>query len=117
VSEGKRIGGWVAISAGAVAVGVGVAFGIVTLGLASDVATGCMGGTCPTQGLIDKNASAHTDAILADILIPVGVVAVGIGTWLVATASHHPKASASGALRVAPFVSPGAGGIAAFGRF
>jgi hypothetical protein len=117
VSQGKLIGGWVAIGGGIVALGFGIAFGVTTLGLASDVATGCLAsGPCPTQDLLDKNSTAHTFAILADVLIPVGVVAAGLGTWLVATASHHPKSNVTG-IRVLPLLSPSSGGVALGGRF
>jgi hypothetical protein len=117
VSKGKLIGGWVAISGGAIALGVGIAFGVVTLGLASDVRNECPNGPCPTQDGLDKNSAAHTDALLADILIPVGVVAAGIGTWLVATASHRVKASSMGHLRFVPLVSGSGGGMSIGGSF
>jgi hypothetical protein len=114
VSQGKRVGGWVAIGTGAVALGVGIAFGIVTLNLAGDLRTECPGNPCSQDG-VDKNSAAHTDALFADILIPVGVVAAGIGTWLVATASHRVKSSMG--LRFAPLVSTTSGGLAVTGRF
>ncbi|HSQ65125.1 MAG TPA: hypothetical protein VLM85_18010, partial [Polyangiaceae bacterium] len=74
VSQGKRIGGWVAIGGGVAALGVGVAFGIMTLSLASDVKAACPTGPCPTQADLDKNSAAHTYAILSDVFIPVGLV-------------------------------------------
>jgi len=116
VSQGKRIGGWVAIGGGAAAFGVGVAFGVLTLSLASDVSAACPTGPCPTQADLDKNSAAHTYAILSDVFIPVGLVAAGLGTYLVLTAMHRPKADV-GALHVTPLVGVGGGGLAVGGRF
>jgi len=120
VSQGKRIGGWVSIGVGAVALGVGATFGFLTLSQASDVKLLCPSGPCPTQAGIDKNSDAHTDALLADILIPVGVVAAGLGVFLVATSSRHvePSAQPSAArLRVLPSASLGGGGLLLLGSF
>lgn len=116
VSQGKRIGGWVSIGVGAVALGVGATFGFLTLSQASDVKLLCPSGPCPTQAGIDKNSDAHTDALLADILIPVGVVAAGIGVFLVATSSRHVEPSAA-RLRVLPSASRSGGGLLLSGSF
>ena len=116
VSQGKRIGGWVSIGVGAVALGVGATFGVMTLSQASDVKSLCPSGPCPTQAGIDKNASAHTDALLADVLIPVGLVAAGVGVFLVATSSRHVEPSTA-RVRVLPSASRGGGGLLLVGSF
>jgi hypothetical protein len=114
VSQGKRIGGWVTLGVGAVALGVGATFGIMTLSQASAVKSLCPNGPCPQEGL-DKNAAAHTDALLADILVPVGLVAIGAGIYLVATSSRHVAPQTG--VRVVPTASRGGGGLFLSGTF
>jgi hypothetical protein len=116
VSQGKLIGGWVTVGVGVAALGVGVTFGALTLSAASDVKSLCPAGPCPTQEGIDKNASAHTDAVLADILIPVGLVAAGVGIFLVATSTTHVE-PATARVRVLPSASRNGGGLFLLGSF
>jgi len=116
VSEGKRIGGWVAVGGGIAALGVGAVFGVLTLSLAGDVSAACPTGPCPNQAALDKNSSAHTDALLSDIFIPVGLVAIGVGTYLLVTATHRVTPSI-GKLRVTPMAGSSGGGLTIGGTF
>ncbi len=114
VSSGKRIGGYVTVGLGVALIGVGAVFGGLTMSLADQVRTLCPYGPCPTQAGIDDNSSAHTFALLSDILIPVGVVAVGVGLYLALTSSQKKAPSAA---FVMPLVGPGSGGLAAHWSF
>ncbi len=115
-SQPKLIGGWVAVGGGAAVLGAGIVFGVMTLSLAGEVNDACPGGPCPTQDALDKNSSAHTFAVLSDVLIPVGVAAAAVGAYLVATAKHHVTPTI-GSLGVAPAIGRNGGGITVGGRF
>jgi hypothetical protein len=114
--SGKRVGGWVTIGLGVVALNVGATFGVITLASASDVKSQCPTGPCSTQQAIDKNDAAHTSALLADILVPAGVALIGLGAILVATSSSTPAPTAA-QLRVLPSVGSSSGGLAVMGAF
>jgi hypothetical protein len=118
VSSGKRIGGIVTMSAGGAALVTGAIFGAVTIALADDVRAACPDPTCNDQTALDKNATAHTLAILSDVLIPVGAVAVGLGAYFFFTSTHRANpAAASLAVTVAPAVGPNGAGLSLEGRF
>lgn len=114
-SNGKRTAGYIVGGAGVVALGVGVFFGIKTLSLASDVKSECPNGPCSSQDGIDKNSSAHTDALVSDITLGVGVVAIAAGAYLILTSKSSESSHA--AFRITPSASPHGGGAAIVGTF
>jgi hypothetical protein len=115
-SNAKRTAGYIVGGAGVVALGVGVFFGIKTLSLASDVKSECPNGPCASQDGIDKNSSAHTDALVSDITLGIGVVAVAAGVYLILT-SKSTNETSHAAFQITPSASPHGGGAAIVGRF
>jgi hypothetical protein len=112
----KRTVGYIVGGAGIVAIGVGVYFGVRTLSLASDVSSACPNGPCTSPDAIDKNSTAHTDALISDITIGVGVVALAASAYLILTSksSHSPNRAG---FQLVPSASPNGGGAAFVGRF
>ncbi len=112
VSSGKRMGGFVTIGVGGALLVAGAIFGGVTIALASDVRAACPDLVCTNQDALSKNSTAHTLAVLSDVLVPLGLVAIGVGAYLVVTA---PRRAPS--LAFAPTFGPGSGGLSLTGRF
>jgi hypothetical protein len=112
----KRTVGYIVGGAGIVAIGVGAYFGVRTLSLASDVSSACPNGPCSSPDAIDKNSTAHTDALISDITIGVGVVALAAGAYLILTSKPSHAASRTG-FQLVPSASAHGGGAALLGRF
>lgn len=93
--KSRRMIGIVVGSAGLLVAGVGAGFGIAALSTEHQSAATCSGNVCTDQHGIDLHERAKTQAIVSDVLISTGIVAVAVGVVLFLTA---PKA------RVAPSV-------------
>lgn len=113
-----RLAGLVAGGAGVVTLGVGIAFGVMTLGDASsaqDDATLCPDKRCTPAGL-DAIESAETKAWVSNIAIGVGAAALATGGVLVAwsflSPANSPAPTRQGRMPVPlPWVSPEGGGL------
>lgn len=85
---------------GLASIGVGVVFGILASSARSDAEAQCVdsgsGLLCPTS-IESKLSTADSRALVADLAIGVGLVAVGVGAYLVL--SHDEDSGASTALR------------------
>jgi len=112
----KRTVGYIVGGAGIVAIGVGAYFGVRTLSLASDVSSACPNGPCTSPDAIDKNSTAHTDALISDITIGVGVVAIAAGVYLILTSKPSHEANHS-AFQIVPTGSLHGGGAALEANF
>jgi hypothetical protein len=109
-NTGRTIGFAVG-GAGIVALAVGAGFGVAAASKKSDADASCQGRYgCPREGY-DANNAAHTDATISTIAFGVGLVAVGVGTYLVLTARAPRNASAY--VRFAPAL----GGLRLNGAF
>jgi len=107
----KRTVGFVLGGVGLVGLGVGTAFGVMTLSKKSDADKECTGSQCSQLGL-DLDSEAMTSAVISTIGFGVGLVGLGVGTYLVLTS----KSSSSGSISVTPMFG-GANGAALAGRF
>lgn len=76
--------GWIVGGAGLLAIGAGGYFGIRAIGLRSDSDHECPREQC-TQAGLDLNDEANSNAWIANVGIGVGLVALGVGVYLVVT--------------------------------
>jgi hypothetical protein len=100
---------YVGFGLGGMGMVVGAITGALSLSRASDVEAVCPGGTCATQGALDKatpvNESAFAFANVSNVALAVGVIGVGLGvTGLVLSGREAKKPETTSALRV--FVGP-----------
>jgi serine/threonine-protein kinase len=98
-----RNAGWVAVGAGAVALGLGTYFGVRTLSTKSDRDSVCSTAACGVQGF-ELDHEARALALDSTAWFTAGIVAAGVGASLLwmSRSSAHP--AHSGALRVLPIV-------------
>ncbi|MDB4993424.1 MAG: hypothetical protein JWM74_856, partial [Myxococcaceae bacterium] len=122
---GTRTLGFIVGGAGIAVLGVGTVFGIMALGQKSDADAACGGsGTvCPdpakTSDATAKLDDARTSALISTIGIGVGVVAVGVGAYLIFTGGAKPAsitAQAKG-LQLVPAVGARSQGLLLSGAF
>jgi hypothetical protein len=117
--------GFALAGAGVVALGVGAAFGVRTLGQKSDADGACGGskGACPTvaqtQAAQKDLDGARTSALVSTVAFGVGIAAVGVGAYLVLTGGSHsePVPAATARLHVSPTLGPDGGGLLLAGTF
>ncbi len=109
----KRTAAIAFVGAGAVGLGLGAYFGVSALGHRSDSDRGCPGGHCTLQGVAD-NDSAKGAADRATVAFGASLAFVGAAAYLWFSGAPQTPSRAIG---VAPFVVPGAGGVAMAGRF
>lgn len=83
--------GWVATGGGVAALALGAGFGIAALQTASDYNESPTGGTARD----DAKGSRDTQAWVANIALPVGVVLSAVGIYLLATAPSQPAPTQS----------------------
>jgi hypothetical protein len=105
----QRTLGWVAIGAGAVALGVGTWFGVRTFDKQNESEDHCAGTACDQTG-VDLRDEARTSATISTIGFAVGVAGVGAGVVLLLTAGGDEP----GARRV--WIAPGVGSLSLGGR-
>ena len=92
---------WVVGGVGIAVVGVGAAFGGLALSAYSDAKAACPTRTGCAQEALDSRSQANVRAKVADVMIPVGIAAVGAGVVLYLVrrprAAPPPAAASSGA--------------------
>jgi tetratricopeptide (TPR) repeat protein len=93
--EKPQILPWVLIGGGGVLVVTGGIFGVLTLGARSDAKAGCT--DSPSGHLCDESASSalsreKTFGIIADVSVLAGLVAGGVGAYLLFTHEKKPAA-------------------------
>jgi len=94
----QRTLGYVVGGAGALALTVGIVSAFITVDAASRYKKNCHDGACSAQGL-DAASTGRTFEVVSPIAIGAGVVALGVGAYLVLAA---PKRKGNAAI-VAPF--------------
>jgi hypothetical protein len=114
-SSPNRVPAYVVLGLGGAGIVVGTVFGILALGNKSSLDSDCPRGkdACPVdkQPEIDSlDSSLKTNALLSTLGLAVGVVGVGIGTYLFVSARSDggPK---SAHLEVRPWIGPGSAGL------
>ncbi len=120
----QRAIAYVVGAAGIVSLGIGTGFGIDAVSKSKDAKGQCTSvpNVCPPSA-VNENSSAKSSALVSDITLGAGVVAVGVGLYLLLSApSDTPPPSdnapaTSGRLRFAPIVAPTAAGLAIQGSF
>jgi hypothetical protein len=93
--DSQRIASYVVGGAGIVSLGLGSTFGLLAISKSSDAKGQCKSAhaECPPSAL-HENSEAKTDALLSDITFGAGVVAVGVGLYLLLSApSDQPPPS------------------------
>jgi hypothetical protein len=119
--SGKRIAGLVVGGIGVVGIGLGSFFGVQALSKSSTAKTDCM--TVCTQTDVNNNNDAKSAALISDIGIGAGVVALGIGAFLYFTAPSAPSPAASPAaparntFSITPYFAREGGGAAVLATF
>jgi len=114
-SKRKTIG-LVVGGVGVASLAVGAFFGFRTLAKKSDSDSECpTATTCSSKG-VQANNDAHSAANIANIGLGLGLVGLGVGTYLFLTSppSNPPPAAA---FRVTPSLSGDGGGLLVHGRF
>jgi hypothetical protein len=115
-ATGTRTIGWISIGAGVAAIGVGSYFGIAALGNRSDAEKLCPASPCKSAEGVSKNDSAQTQAWIANIAVGVGIVGIGVGTYLVLRRDPAVEPRKAGA-RIVPTATPTGVGLMLDGRF
>jgi hypothetical protein len=110
--DGRRTIGWIVGGVGVAALATGTYFGIETLSKrkASDAECPAGDSSCSAEG-VRLNDQAYTYAWVANIAIGLGIVGVGVGTYLLVTgssASTDRPAGARSRIGVDAAVVPGA---------
>ncbi len=109
----RKTVGFIVGGAGIVALGVGAFFGVRAIGKKSDVDDQCGDDRAVCRNFSaghDAYEGAQSSALLSTILVPVGLVATGVGIFLVVTS---PKSSSSASVILAPSL----GGLSMRGAF
>ncbi len=99
---------------GVAALAVGGVFGFQAIGKRRDSDRECPQNQCTQRG-VDLNNQAKTAALVADITLGAGLVAVGVATYLLlrpaSTGTAPPGTLAFRGVHLAPEVGPGAAGV------
>jgi hypothetical protein len=98
VNKGRRTASYVAFGVGAVGLGVGAYFGISAMSKKSDSDDNCTPG-CNQTG-VDLSEDARTAARISTVGFGVGLVGIGVGTWLLLTSGSPASASTTAQLPV-----------------
>lgn len=128
-ARARRTTGFVVGGIGLATMTAGLVFGVLAISADQDAqdqcATTCFRGEGPATASNQATDRAFVFANVANVLVPLGLVATGIGTYLVLTAGPTERKSSANALRdprrenlsVTPLVGPGVQGAALTGRF
>ena len=111
--SGRKTIGLVVGGVGVVALGVGTVFGLRASSKWGERNDHCTAAGCDAQA-VNAYKDAKSAALLADIGLAVGVVAIGAGVVLFVTAPSSEKTTA---VHVVPSVSTNAGGLSVLGSF
>jgi hypothetical protein len=124
----QRTVGFVIGGAGIVALGVGSYFGLHAMSKWSDRKDNCPNGAC-TQAAKSAGDDAKSAALISDIGFGVGIIAAGVGTYLVlsakpsvesaseSTSAHARRVRQARALTVLPAFGPQGAGLVLRGNY
>ncbi len=91
---GQRVIGFVAIGVGAVGLAAGSYFGLAAISKRKDSDAECPAEGCTPKGL-ELNDEAQKSATLSNVAFGIGVLAAGVGVYLVLSAPSGPNESAT----------------------
>jgi hypothetical protein len=118
----QRAIGYVVGGAGIVSLAIGTVFGIEAVSKSNDAKAQCH--PCTTQAPVDEMHDAKSSALIADVTLGAGIVAAGVGLYLLLSApsdapppSEEPAAPATGRLRVTPLFGRSTAGLSLQGSF
>jgi serine/threonine-protein kinase len=94
--DGRRTLGYAIGGAGIVGVAVGAFFGLRAISQKDDAA--CDGAICATQDAVDRRDSAKSSATISTIGFGLGIVALGVGTYLVLSSGKSATSRATASL-------------------
>lgn len=116
-SSGNKTLGWVLGGVGIAAIGVGSVFGVQALSKQAKAEDECpTDATCTAKGE-EYSKQANTAAWVSNISIGAGLVAVGVGTYLLLTSGDAPSKSAGRTLPLRVDVASDRASIAIQGAF
>lgn len=103
--------------AGVVALGVGTAFAFLSKSTYNSANSLCPSHTGCSNAAMDKRRQATTQANVANVALPLGVVGIGVGVVLLLTgsSSSHSAAHAANGLHVSGYASATGAGVALSG--
>jgi serine/threonine-protein kinase len=97
---------WLAGGIGLAAIGVGTYFGVRAISKRSSSDEHCHGSLCDPEG-VDLNNQAKSSANVSNVAFGVGIVGLGVATWLLLSGHSQPKpAATSRSVRVLPVPGP-----------
>jgi hypothetical protein len=108
---GQTPAGWVALGLGAAGVGVATYFGLQAMSEQSTSDGYCTGSTCTAQAGVTANERATRAANLATVGAGVGLLGLGLGTFLLLTAGPSSNKGASASASIAPAIDKGGAGV------
>jgi hypothetical protein len=101
-----RTSAWLIGGVGVAALGVGTYFGVRAITKRSASDDYCRGALCDPQG-VELNDQAKAAATVSNIACGLGLVGIGVATWLLLRGETEPRAGATtSSLRVAPVPGP-----------
>lgn len=115
--SGRTTIGWVALSAGAVFLGAGSYFGLRAISKAKDANDACPERTCANEDARTKASDAGSAATLSNIGFGVGLLGVGVGTYLLLTSGGSGQSPRTGRIVTGPTISQTEAGWNLAGRF
>ena len=105
-----------ALGIGAAALFTGGVFGVKAILDSKESQRLCPDNRCPTDAGYQKNQSDRTAALVADVAVPTGLAAIGIGVLLLLT-SRAPAPRASTLLQLTPQLAPTTAGLSLRGAW
>lgn len=115
--SGRATVGWVALGAGAVFLGAGSYFGLRAVSKAKDANDACPERTCANEDARTKASDAGSAATLSNIGFGVGLLGVGVGTYLLLTSGGSGQSPKTGSVVTGPTLSQTEAGWNLAGRF
>jgi hypothetical protein len=116
-SASRSPAGWVAMGFGAVGVGVGTFFGLRALSQQKTADKDCDGDVCHNPTALAANSEAIKSANLATVGFGVGIVGIGVGTFLLLSGGSSSSRTATNSPSIVGSVGPSSGGVAVSGRW
>lgn len=108
---------WTSLAIGGAGLAVGTVTGLMALGLAGKVRDNCPDHTCSSREDMDRAETGKTMTVVSTVGFGVGVVGVGLATYLFLRGDRTTKSSARRGTDVSPMVSPGTAGLSLHGTF
>jgi hypothetical protein len=99
--EGRGALPWILVGTGVALIGTGAVTGILAFGKHSDSDAECPDGRCTAKG-VDLENQANTFAWISNITLPLGIIAGGVGAYLLIRKPSPSATTAKASARIAP---------------